>query len=83
MPGLKVEREHYVLDGYEVLSYFSTDDEVYVAEIDQLPGCAAEGETREESLTALKAFKPEWISEMLAIGKRIPVPKFIPDRVLA
>ena len=83
MPSLKVEREYYTLDGYEVLSHYSTDEEIYVSEIAALPGCATDGETRQESLDALVALKGEWISEMSEMGKSLPAPKFKPGSVLA
>ena len=80
---MKSELEYYVLDGYEVISYFSSDDEAYIAEIPALLGCAAEGETRAEALNQLRAKKAEWIAEVASMGHAIPAPKFNPDRVLA
>lgn len=80
---MKSELEYYVLDGYEVVSYFSSDDESYVAEVPALLGCAAEGETRADALDQLRAKKAEWINELLSMGLAIPAPKFNPDRVLA
>ena len=83
MPGMKAELDYSVLDGYEVRSYWSCDDELYVAEIADLPGCAADGETREEAIHNMALWKEEWIQNAQDLGYSIPAPKYEPERVMA
>jgi len=75
MPGYKDQIRHSDIDGYEVVSYYSHDDEAYVAKISALPGCAADGETREEALAALHAAKDEWVREVAEMGHLVPFPR--------
>ena len=35
---------------YEIIQYWSVDDEAFIAEVPELPGCAADGPTRQEAL---------------------------------
>jgi len=35
---------------YEIIIYWSDDDEAYVAEVPELPGCAADGATYKQAL---------------------------------
>lgn len=83
MAGLKAELEYSFLEGYEVRSYWSCDDEVYVAEILNLPGCAADGETRDEALRNMALWKEEWVQTVKGMGYPIPTPKYEPGRVMA
>ena len=80
---MKAEIEYKVMDGYDVRSYYSTDDEVYVAQIDRLPGCAADGESRDEALANLAVLKAEWIAQVSARGHLVPAPRHAPNRALA
>jgi predicted RNase H-like HicB family nuclease len=34
---------------YEIILYWSEEDQAFIAEIPELPGCAADGATREEA----------------------------------
>jgi len=49
--------------------------EYFGAEIPELPGCGAEGRTREEALTKLQEAKRAWIEVSLERGLEIPEPK--------
>lgn len=75
---MKSEIKHSNLDGYEVVSYYSTDDEAYIAQIPALVGCAADGETREEAFASLRALKAEWIARVAGAGHPVPAPRFAP-----
>ena len=60
---------------YEVIIYWSEEDDAFVAEVPELPGCAAHGETQERALcNALDAIRL-WIDTAKEFGDPIPEPK--------
>ncbi|WP_445173818.1 type II toxin-antitoxin system HicB family antitoxin [Microcoleus sp.] len=60
---------------YEVIIYWSEEDEAFIAEVPELPGCAADGETYQEALQNLEIIMQEWIETANALGRPIPQPK--------
>lgn len=60
---------------YEVLIHWSDEDKAYIAEVPQLPGCAADGPTRQEALANVEVVIQEWIETALAMGRNIPEPR--------
>ncbi len=60
---------------YEVIVYWSEEDEAYVAEVPELPGCMAEGATYEEALKNIQVIISEWIETAKTLGQEIPTPK--------
>lgn len=60
---------------YEVIVYWSEEDEAYIAEVPELPGCMADGLTYEEALKNVQVIISEWIETARALGREIPVPK--------
>jgi len=60
---------------YEIIIYWSDDDNAYIAEVPELPGCAADGNTQNEVLKNVQIAIEEWIETAKLIGKSIPQPK--------
>jgi predicted RNase H-like HicB family nuclease len=60
---------------YEVIVYWSDEDEAYIAEVPELPGCMSDGATYEEALRNAQVVISEWIETARALGREIPVPK--------
>lgn len=60
---------------YEIILYWSPEDEAYVAEVPELPGCAADGATYEEALRNVEIVIDEWIETARELGRSIPEPK--------
>jgi len=60
---------------YEVIIYWSEEDNAYIAEVPELPGCMADGATYEEALKSVKVIIDEWIETAKSMGREIPVPK--------
>ena len=60
---------------YEVIIYWSEEDQAFIAEVPELPGCAADGETYQEALQNLEIIMQEWIETANALGRPIPQPK--------
>lgn len=57
---------------YEVIIYWSNEDEAFIAEVPELPGCAADGATYAEVLANLEIIIDEWIETAQSIGRPIP-----------
>lgn len=60
---------------YEVIIYWSQDDQVFIAEVPELPGCLADGATKEEALAAVECVAREWMDTARDLGRDIPQPK--------
>lgn len=60
---------------YEVIVYWSEEDEAYIAEIPELLGCMADGATYEEALKNAQVVISEWIETARSLGREIPSPK--------
>ncbi len=60
---------------YEIIIYWSAEDEAYIAEVPELPGCAAEGATYQQALANAEVVIREWIETARALGRAIPEPK--------
>ncbi|MHC1727234.1 MAG: type II toxin-antitoxin system HicB family antitoxin [Syntrophobacteraceae bacterium] len=60
---------------YEIIIYWSNEDEVFVAEAPELPGCIAHGETEELALKSIKEAIQLWIDTAREFGDPVPEPK--------
>jgi predicted RNase H-like HicB family nuclease len=60
---------------YEVVIYWSDDDQAFIAEIPELPGCAADGRTPQEALSTVEVVAREWIDTARELGRSIPEPR--------
>jgi predicted RNase H-like HicB family nuclease len=60
---------------YEVIVYWSDDDEAYIAEVPELAGCMADGATYEEAIRNAQVVIAEWIETAKELGRDVPVPK--------
>lgn len=57
---------------YEVIIYWSVEDDAFIAEVPELPGCAADGSSYAEVLANLEVVIDEWIETAQALGRPIP-----------
>jgi len=60
---------------YEVIIYWSTEDDAFIAEVPELPACAADGPTRQAALKNVDVVIKEWIETAKELGRPIPKPK--------
>jgi predicted RNase H-like HicB family nuclease len=60
---------------YEIILYWSDEDQAFIAEVPELPGCAADGATRQEALANAEIVIAEWLETARAMGRAIPEPK--------
>lgn len=60
---------------YETIIYWINEDEFFVAEVPELSGCMAHGNTDEEAISNVKQAIDLWIETAKEFGDPIPVPK--------
>ena len=60
---------------YEIILYWSDEDDIFIAEVPELPGCAADGETYREAMENVEIVMAEWIETAKELGRQIPEPK--------
>ncbi len=60
---------------YEVIIYWSADDQAFIAEAPELAGCMADGASYQEALANIETVIQEWIEVAQDLGRVIPEPK--------
>jgi predicted RNase H-like HicB family nuclease len=60
---------------YEIIIYWSKEDGAYIAEVPELPGCLADGNTYQEALANAEVIISEWIDTATESGRLVPKPK--------
>lgn len=60
---------------YEIILYWSEEDQSFIAEVPELAGCAADGATRQEAIANAEIIITEWLETARTLGRPIPQPK--------
>lgn len=60
---------------YEIIIYWSDDDKVFIAEVPELAGCMADGNTYQEALSNVAVVIDEWLDTAKELGREIPTPR--------
>jgi len=60
---------------YEIIIYWSAEDESFIAEVPELSGCMSDGPTYQEALKNAEIVIGEWIETARELGRTIPEPK--------
>ena len=60
---------------YELIIYWSREDDVFVVEVSELPGCMADGKTYREAVANAEVIIQEWIDTAKEMGREIPEPR--------
>jgi predicted RNase H-like HicB family nuclease len=60
---------------YEIILYWSPEDESFLAEVPELPGCAADGATYHEALRNVEVVIREWLETARELGRPVPPPR--------
>ncbi len=60
---------------YEIILYWSDEDQAVIAEVPELPGCAADGATYQDALANVRTIMDEWMETARDLGREIPKPK--------
>jgi predicted RNase H-like HicB family nuclease len=60
---------------YEIILYWSAEDDTFIAEVPELPGCSADGATRQAALANAETVIQQWVETAQELGRQIPEPK--------
>ena len=60
---------------YEIIVYWRDEDNAFIAEVPELPGCMADGATYQEAISNAEVIIQEWIETAEKLGRAIPQPK--------
>jgi predicted RNase H-like HicB family nuclease len=60
---------------YEIILYWSNEDQAFIAEVPELAGCAADGVTPQEALANAETVIAGWIETARELGRPIPEPR--------
>ena len=60
---------------YEIILYWSEEDNAFIAEVPELAGCMADGATAKDALHNVEQIITEWIETAQELGRSIPAPK--------
>jgi predicted RNase H-like HicB family nuclease len=60
---------------YEMIIYWSSEDNAFIVEVPELPGCMADGKTYQEAVINAEVIIDEWIDTAKELGRLIPQPK--------
>ena len=60
---------------YELIIYWSREDQAYIVEVPDLPGCMADGPTYQQAVSNAEVVIGEWIETAKELGRPVPEPK--------
>lgn len=63
------------MDKYEVIIYWSEEDKAFIAEVPELPGCTAHGDSQEAALVSVRQAASLWLDTAKEFGDPIPQPR--------
>ncbi|MFC2126057.1 type II toxin-antitoxin system HicB family antitoxin [Bacteroidota bacterium] len=63
------------MNKYEIIIYWSNDDNAFIAEVPELPGCMADGNSYNEVLKNIQIVMQEWIDTARSLNRSVPEPK--------
>jgi len=63
------------MNKYEIIIYWNNEDKIFIAEVPELPGCMAHGDSQENALKNINQAIELWIDTAKEFGDPIPEPK--------
>ncbi len=60
---------------YERIIFWSEEDQRWLVDVPELPGCMADGMTPADALENVEKVIEEWVETAEKLGREIPVPK--------
>jgi len=70
-----LQKRHYMNNKYEIIIYWSREDNSFIAEVPELPGCASDGRSYQEALSNVELIIQEWLETAKELNRPIPEPK--------
>ncbi|MGH8625816.1 MAG: type II toxin-antitoxin system HicB family antitoxin [Gammaproteobacteria bacterium] len=64
-----------MLSRYEIIIYWSAEDDAFIAEVPELAGCMADGKTYQEAVANAETIIEEWLETAKDLDRPIPVPR--------
>jgi predicted RNase H-like HicB family nuclease len=64
-----------MMNKYEMIIHWSEEDQLFIAEVPELPGCMADGHSYQEAVSNAVTIIKEWIETAKDLGRTIPKPK--------
>ncbi len=64
---------------YVIILYWSEEDSVFIADVPELPGCMAHGDTQQDALHNVNDAIGLWIDTAREFGNPVPEPKGEPS----
>ncbi len=63
-----------LIDQYRIVTFWSDDDNAFIAEMPDLPGCMSDGPTEADARSNIRVIAQEWINRVRCLGREIPMP---------
>jgi predicted RNase H-like HicB family nuclease len=63
------------MNKFKIFIYWSDEDQSFLAEVPELPGCMSDGQTYQEALQNVEVIIGEWIETARELGRAIPEPR--------
>jgi predicted RNase H-like HicB family nuclease len=63
------------MNRYEIIIYWSAEDQMFIADVPELPGCVAHGPTHEAALASVQEAIELWLDTARELGRDVPEPK--------
>lgn len=60
---------------YELIIYWSDDDQCYVVEVPELPGCMADGDSYAQAVANAQLVIEAWVETARQLNRPIPLPR--------
>ena len=60
------------MNKHEIIIFWSKEDDSFIAEVPELPGCMADGKTAQEALSNAEIIISEWVDTAKELGRKIP-----------
>ena len=60
---------------YEIVIFWSEENDCFIAEVPELPGCMADGATYQEAVTSAESAIHDWVATAIQLGRSVPEPK--------
>jgi predicted RNase H-like HicB family nuclease len=63
------------MNKYEMIIYWSDEDQAFLVEVPELAGCMADGKTYQDAVKNAEQIIQEWIETAFELGREVPEPK--------